>query len=108
MLGPDHADRRQLRDLAAAEPAARPALLFSKLPSASTLPIRIVIDDLIHLILRLEIATRTPVPRLTASLTLLALPTHQLLRLSPRLRPPLRPRLRRIRRRRLSLDPPGW
>jgi hypothetical protein len=105
MLGPNHADRRQLRDLAAAEPPARPALLFSKLPSASTAPIRIVIDDLIHLILRLELATRTPMPRLTARLTRLALPTHQLLRLGPRLRPPLRPRLRRIRRRRLRTRP---
>jgi hypothetical protein len=84
----------------ATEASARPALLISKLPSASTARIRIVIDDLIHLILRLQIATRTPMPGLPTRLPPLTLPAHQLLRLRARLRPPLSTRLRRILRRR--------
>jgi hypothetical protein len=60
-----------------------------------------VIDDLIHLILRLQFATRAPMPRLPTSPTPLPLP-HQLLRLRARLRPPLRTCLRRIHRRRLG------
>ena len=60
-----------------------------------------MIDDLIHLILRLQIATRTQVPGLPTRLAPLALPAHQLLGLRASLRPPLRPRLGRIRRRRL-------
>ena len=63
-------------------------------------PLRIVIDDLVDLILRPQLTTGTLVPRLTASLTLLALPAHQLLRLRTRFRTPLRPRLRWIHRRR--------
>ncbi len=59
-----------------------------------------MIDDLIDLILRPQLTTGTPVPRLTASLTLLALPAHQLLGLRTRFRTPLRPRLRWIHRRR--------
>ena len=77
-------------------------LLGSELATAPAARIRIVIDDLIDLILGPQLATRTPMPRLPASLALLALPAHQLLRLRARLRPPLRPRLRRIRRRRLG------
>jgi hypothetical protein len=96
MLGHDHADRRQLADLVATEPPAWPALLIIKPASASTARIRVVIDDLIHLVLRPELATRTPMPRLTARIALLTLPAHQLLGLGSRLRPSLRPRLRRI------------
>src|SRR5205823_8155954 len=75
MLGHDHADRRQLADLVATEPPARPALLLIKPTSASTTRIRVVIDDLIHLILRLQLATRTAMPGLPTRLAALALPT---------------------------------
>jgi hypothetical protein len=102
MLDHDHADRRQLADLVATEPTARPALPIIKPTPASATRIRVVIDDLIHLILRLELATRTPMPELPTSLAALPVPPHQLLRLRARLRTPLRPRLRRIRRRRLG------
>jgi hypothetical protein len=89
-------------NLMATERPARPALLSGELAAAAAARLREVIDDLIQLILGLELATRTAMPRLPASRALLTLPTHQLLRLRPRLRPPLRPRLRRIRRRRLG------
>jgi len=100
MLAPDHADRRQLAHLMATEPPARPALPVLEPTSASAACIRIVIDDLIHLILGLEFATRTLVPGLPTSLTPLAFSAHQLLGLRARLRPPLSTRLRRILRRR--------
>ena len=100
MLGHDHADRRQLGDLVATEPPT-PALSIIEPTSATATRLRIVIDDLIHLILGLQFATRTPMPGLPTSLTPLALPVHQLLRLRPRLRSPLSARLRRIHRRRL-------
>ena len=105
MLGQDHADRRQLAHLVAAEPPARTALPSSNRAPASATRLRIVIDDLIHLILRLEIATRTLMPGLPASLATLALPAHQLFGLRTRLRPPLRARLGRIGRRRLRTRP---
>ena len=73
MLGHDHADRRQLADLVATEPPARPALPIIEPPSASATRIREVIDDLIHLILRLEFTTRTPMPGLPTSRSTLAL-----------------------------------
>ena len=102
MLGPDHADRRQLRDLVTTEPATPRALLHRKLTSAptalhreltpaSTALLRIVIDDLIDLILRLQIAPRTTMPGLTARLTPLTFLARQLLRLRPRFRPALLP-----------------
>src|SRR5436305_14987618 len=96
MLGPDHADRRQLGDLVTPERLARLALLLTESTPARTTRHREVIDDLIDLILGLELPTRTAMSRLTACLALLALPAHQLLGLRARLRPPLRPRLRRI------------
>jgi hypothetical protein len=105
MLGHDHADRRQLSDLTAAEPPARMALPIIESPPASATRVWVVINDLIHLILRFEIATRTLMPRLPALRSALALPAHQLFGLRPRLRPPLRARLRRIRRRRLGTRP---
>jgi hypothetical protein len=85
----------------ATKPPARPPLLRLTPATAATTRIRVVIDDLIHLIRRLELtasATMPGLPTRRAPLTLLA---HQFLGPSPRLRPPLRPRLRRIRRRRL-------
>jgi len=102
MLGHAHADRRQLAHLVAAEPAARTALLLIKPPPASATRVRVVIDDLIHLILRLQLATRTRVAGLPTLRSTLPLPPHQLLGLRTRLRPPLRTSLGRIRRRRLG------
>ena len=69
MLGPAHADRRQLRDLVAAEPPARAVLLGCERTTAPTTRIRVVIDDLINLILGLKLTTRTRVPRLPTSST---------------------------------------
>ena len=92
-------------DLVAAEPPARPALPNIEPAPAAAARLRIVIDDLIDLILRSQLTTRTPMPRLPTSLTPLALPTHQLLGLRASLRPPLRPRLGRIHRRRLRTRP---
>ena len=102
MLDHDHADRRQLRDLMATKPSARPARTRGELAATTTAGLGIVIDDLIDLILGLELPARTPMPRLTAGLALAA---QQLLGLRPRLRPPLLPRLRRIRGRRLRTRP---
>jgi hypothetical protein len=89
MLGEDHADRRQLGDLVATEPATRPALLRIKPMPAPATRIGIVIDDLIHLIRRLQLTTSTPMPRLPARLVPLTLPPRKLLGLLARLRPPL-------------------
>jgi hypothetical protein len=91
MLDRDHADRRQLNDLVATEPSPRSALAIGELATAPAARIRVVIDDLIHLTLRLQLATRTAMPRLPTSLTLAAFPTHQFLCLRASLRPPLRP-----------------
>jgi hypothetical protein len=96
MLGPDHADRRQLGALVATESPTRTALPVVEPTPAPTARIRIVIDDLINVVLGPQFTPRTPMPRLATSLTLLALPTHQLLRPRARLRPSLSPRLRRI------------
>src|SRR3954465_11139252 len=63
MLGKAHADRRQLGDLVATEPSARPALLGGEPTPAHTARIGVVIDDLINLILGPQPATRTPMPR---------------------------------------------
>ena len=73
MLGPGHADRRQLGNLMATEPPPRTLLLGGELAPAPATRIRVVIDDLINLILGPQLATRTRVPRLTASLAPLAL-----------------------------------
>src|SRR5664279_1545616 len=85
----------------ATEPPARTTLLRGEYVTAPATRPRVVIDDLIDLVLGTQLATRTPTPRLSASLTLLALAAHQFLRLRARLRPPLRPRFRGILRRRL-------
>jgi len=73
---------------------------LGELATAPATRLRIVIDDLIHLILRPQLPTRTPMPGLPTSLAPLTRPAHQLLRLSTRLRPALRPRPRRVLRRR--------
>jgi hypothetical protein len=97
----DHADRWQLGDLVATEPAARPLLLGREPATAAATHLRVVIDDLIHPIRRLQLTTSATVTRLPTLRSTLPLFAHQLLRLRPRLRPPLRPRLGRILRRRL-------
>jgi len=91
MLDRDHADRRQLADLVAPELLLRSALAVGELATGPGARIRVVLDDLIHLILRLQLATSAAMPGLPASLTLLALAPHQLLRLRASFRPPLRP-----------------
>jgi hypothetical protein len=96
MLEHDHADRRQLRDLVAAEPATRSTLAGGELAAAPPTGVRIVIDDLIDLVLRRKLTARTRVPRLAASLALGALAPQQRLRLRARLRTPLLTRLGRI------------
>jgi hypothetical protein len=96
MLAPAHADRRQLRDLAATTPTTRPPLLELKPVTAATTPLRIVIDDLVHLIRRPQLTAGAAVPGLPTLFTPLTVFAHQLLRLRPRFRAPQRPRLGRI------------
>src|SRR5438045_2765363 len=60
MLGPDHADRRQLSDLVATEPPPGLLLLSGELATTPAARLRVMIDDLIDLILRAQLATRTP------------------------------------------------
>jgi hypothetical protein len=81
--------RRQLDDLMATERSVRPALLGGEATPAPAARFRVVLDDLIPLILGPQLATRTPMPRLPASLTPLTLPAHRLLGLRARLRPAL-------------------
>ena len=86
--------------MAAAAPTPPALPVIESMPAAAA-RLRLVIDDLIHLILRAQLTTRTAMPRLPTSLTLLALATHQLLGLRASLHPPqLRARLRRIARQR--------
>jgi hypothetical protein len=80
MLGEDHADRRQLRDLVAAEAPLGSLLLGRERASAPAARPRVVIDDLIDLILGLELTARAPMPRLPAGLALLALPAQRAFR----------------------------
>ena len=110
MLDQQHADRWQLRNLMTPEPATRLALIVGELVTAPPADVRVVLDDLIDLILRSELAARAPMPLLSARLALGALPGQQLLRLRTRLRTPLLTRLRRVLRRRFrtrSRVPPG-
>ena len=72
MLGPGHADRRQLGDLVATEPAAGRALLRAEPMPASAARVGVVIDDLIDLILGTQLTTGTQVPRLPTSRAALA------------------------------------
>ena len=62
MLGPGHADRRQLSDLVATEPPARRALLLAEPMPASTARVRVMIDDLLDLILGTQLTTGTRCP----------------------------------------------
>jgi hypothetical protein len=55
-----------------------------------------VIDDLIHLIRRLQLTTGATMARLSTLRSALTVLAHQLLRFRTCLRPPLRTRLRRI------------
>jgi hypothetical protein len=95
VLGQDHARRRQLGDLVAPEAMRRNPLPRGELVPAPAAAVGIVIDDLIDLILRRELATRAAMTALPARLT------QHLLGLHPRLRTALLTRRRRIRRRRL-------
>jgi hypothetical protein len=70
MLAVDHRDRRQLRHLVAPEPLTGNLLLLGELAPATTAGLRIVIDDLIHPILRQQPATRALMSRLGALLAL--------------------------------------
>ena len=74
MLGPAHADRRQLRDLVTAELSPRPPLLAGERATAPATPLGVVIDDLVNLILGPQLTPCALVPALPASLALLALP----------------------------------
>jgi hypothetical protein len=91
--------------LMATEPPARPALPFTESMPTRGAGVRVVIDDLINLILRPQLAARAPMSGLPTSLTPLALAARHLLGLRASLRPPLRPRLRRIPRRRSRTRP---
>jgi hypothetical protein len=93
MLGHHDSDRRQLRELVTSEATRRPAFVGHELAPTAAANIRIVIDDLIELVLRPELAARALMPRLP---TRLALAAQQLLGLRPGLRPPLLTRLGRI------------
>jgi hypothetical protein len=70
MLDQDQADRRQLTDVMATEPPAWPPLIRRELAATTTAGDGIMIDDLIHLVLGSELATRAPVTRLPARLAL--------------------------------------
>src|SRR3954454_208991 len=105
MLGQDHADRWQLGDRVATDPPLGLQLPGRELTATPAARLRVVIDDLIDLILRAQLATGTAMPRLPTRLAPPALPAHQLLAFRPPLRPPLRPRLRRIHRRRRRTGP---
>jgi hypothetical protein len=70
----------------ATEPPAPTALLMIEPTSASATSIRVVIDDLIDLILRLELASGPRVSRLAARRSSLTLLARKLLRLCSRFR----------------------
>jgi hypothetical protein len=70
----------------ATEPPTRTVLLRHEPITAPSARIRVVIDDLIDLILGLQLASRTPMPRLRPGLAPLPVPTLQLLCLLPRFR----------------------
>jgi hypothetical protein len=73
MLRLGHADRRQLGDLVATESPTGRALLLAEPAPAPATHLRVVINDLIDLILRPQLTTRTRAPRLTAGLAPLTL-----------------------------------
>ena len=97
--------RWQLGNLMAPRPVTRDLLAVGELPPAPRTLLRVMVNDLLHLILRQQLPTRAPVTRLTARLALLPVLADQLLRLLPRLRSTLLTRLRSIRRRRRGTVP---
>src|SRR5947207_15164554 len=99
MLGHHDGDRRQLGDLVAPKPPARDPLVPAELVPATTAPLGVVIDDLVDLVFRQQLASRSPVAGLAARLALAAA-LGQLLGLRPGLRATLLTRLGRIGRRR--------
>ena len=62
MLDQKHADRWQLDDLMAPEPANRPTLIPTEATAATQARLRVVLDDLIDLVLRLERGPRLDAP----------------------------------------------
>jgi hypothetical protein len=70
MLHEQHADRRQLGDLMAAEPATAPALINGELVPATTARVREVIDNLIDLVFGREPATGAAMPPCAPALRL--------------------------------------
>jgi hypothetical protein len=73
VLGHDHAGRRQLGDLVAPEAMRGNPLPGGELVPASAAAVGIVIDDLIDLILRRELATRAAMSALPAALRSISL-----------------------------------
>jgi hypothetical protein len=96
------ADRRQLGDLVAPEPAAGPLLMLAELMPAAATRLRVVRDDLIDLILACQPTARSTMAFLPAGPALGTVLGQQLPGLRARLSTPLLTRLRQIRRRRLG------
>ena len=89
----------------ATEPPRGQLLVLAELVPAAAAAVRVVVDDLVHLILGRQRTAGAPMPGLTPGRAPLALLGQQLLRLRPRLGSPLLTRLRRILRRRLRPRP---
>jgi hypothetical protein len=105
VLDQQHADRRQLGDLVASEPAAWAPLILTDLVAAAPARRRVVRDDLIDLILGREPTACTAVTLLRSRLARGAIAGQQLLGLRARLRAPLLTRPGRILRRRHRTHP---
>ena len=105
MLGHDHRDRRQLRDLTPARTPRGQLLVLAELVPAAAAAVRVVVDELVDLILGRQRTAGTLMPRLTPGSASFAILGQKLLRLRPRLGSPLLTRLRRILRRRLRPSP---
>lgn len=85
MLAEPDRGRWQFRDLVTARPMTRSLLCVTELTATARALIREMIDDLIDLILRTQLATRARMPILGALLALLAVTTRDRLRFLPRL-----------------------
>ena len=105
MLGHDHRDRRQLRDLTPARTPRGQLLVLAELVPAAAAAVRIVVDELVDLILGRQRTAGALMPGLTPGSAPFAILSQKLLRLRPRLGSPLLTRLRRILRRRLRPSP---
>ncbi len=105
MLDKEHRGRWQLGNLMAPRPVTRNPLRIGELPPAPRAPLRVMINDLLHLIFTQQLPPRAWVAILPARLAPLTVPASQLLGLLPRLRATLLTRLRHIRRRRLRTIP---